>query len=57
MMELTAAEPRRHHLTQLFLDGEAAVKIDTETFLRSGLRPGDKLPLTPAGPTRRLYTF
>jgi regulatory protein len=43
MMELTAAEPRRHHLTQLFLDGEPAVKIDTETFLRSGLRPGDKL--------------
>ncbi len=42
-MELTAAEPRRKNLTQLYLDGEAAVKIDTETFLRSGLKPGDEL--------------
>lgn len=42
-MELTAAEPRRHRLTQLFIDGEPAVKVDTETFLRSGLRPGDAL--------------
>ena len=42
-MELTAAEPRRKHLTQLYIDGEQAVKIDTETFLRSGLRPGDEL--------------
>ncbi len=42
-MELTAAEPRRHRLTQLYIDGEQAMKIDTETFLRSGLRPGDEL--------------
>lgn len=42
-MELTAAEPRRRRLTQLFLDGEAAVKIDTETFLRWGLKPGDEI--------------
>lgn len=42
-MELTAAEPRRKSLTQLYLDGEAAVKIDTETFLRSGLKPGDEI--------------
>ena len=42
-MELTAAEPRRKSLTQLYLNGEAAVKIDTETFLRSGLKPGDEL--------------
>ena len=42
-MELTAAEPRRKGLTQLFLDGEAAVKIDTEIFVRSGLKPGDEL--------------
>ncbi len=42
-MELTAAEPRRKSLTQLYLDGEAAVKVDTETFLRSGLRPGDEI--------------
>lgn len=42
-MELTAAEPRRKSLTQLYLDGEEAVKVDTETFLRSGLKPGDEL--------------
>lgn len=42
-MVLTAAEPRRHRLTQLYIDGEQAVKVDTETFLRSGLRPGDEL--------------
>lgn len=42
-MELTAAEPRRRHLTQLYLDGEQAVQVDTEIFLRSGLRPGDEL--------------
>lgn len=42
-MELTAAEPRRKSLTQLYLDGEAAVKVDTETFLRSGLKPGDEI--------------
>jgi len=42
-MELTAAEPRRKRLTQLYIDGEQAVKVDTEVFLRSGLRPGDEL--------------
>ena len=42
-MELTAAEPRRRGLTQLYLDGEEAVKIDTETYLRSGLKPGAEL--------------
>ena len=42
-MELTAAEPRRGRLTQLFLDGERAARVDTETFLRSGLRPGDQV--------------
>ena len=42
-MELTAAEPRRKSLIQLYLDGEAAVKIDTEIFVRSGLKPGDQL--------------
>lgn len=43
MMELTAAEPRRKSLVQLYLDGEPAVKIDAEIFLRSRLKPGDKL--------------
>ena len=42
-MELTAAEPRRKRLTQLFIDGEKAVLVDTETFLRSGLRPGAEM--------------
>lgn len=42
-MELTAAEPRRKGLVQLYLDGEAAVKIDIEVFLHSGLKPGDML--------------
>ena len=42
-MELTAAEPRRRGLTQLFLDGEAAVKLDTQVFLQSGLKPGDQV--------------
>jgi len=42
-MELTAAEPRRKGLVQIYLDGEAAVKIDAEIFLRSGLKPGDML--------------
>lgn len=42
-MELTAAEPRRKGLVQLYLDGEAAVKIDAEIFLRSGLKPGNML--------------
>lgn len=42
-MELTAAEPRRKSLVQLYIDGEAAVKIDAEIFLRSKLKPGDKL--------------
>ena len=42
-MELTAAEPRRRGLVQLFLDGEAAVKLDTQVFLQSGLKPGDQV--------------
>lgn len=42
-MELTAAEPRRKGLVQLYLDGEAAVKIDRETFALSGLKLGDEL--------------
>lgn len=42
-MELTAAEPRRKGLVQLYLDGEKAVKLDREVFLRAGLRPGDQI--------------
>lgn len=39
-MELTAAEPRRHSMTALFLDGEYAVSVDTETLLQAGWKPG-----------------
>ncbi len=42
-MEITAVEPRRKGLVQLYLDGEPAVKLDRETFLVSGLGPGDRL--------------
>lgn len=40
-MEITALEPRRHRLVQLFLDGEPAVKLDEETA--ASLRPGQQL--------------
>ena len=39
-MLITAMEPRRKRLTALFLDGEFAVKLDTETLLQSGWRVG-----------------
>lgn len=42
-MIITDIQPRRHRLSQLFVDGEAAVKVDTETWLRSGLRKGDEI--------------
>ena len=42
-MELTAAEPRRKGLVQLFLDGEPGPKIDGELFLLSRLKPGNEL--------------
>ena len=42
-MELTAAEPRRRGFVLLFLDGEAAVKLDAQVFLQSGLKPGDQV--------------
>lgn len=42
-MELTAAEPRRKGLVQLYLDGEPGPKIDKEVFLLSRRKPGDFL--------------
>ncbi len=39
-MEITAIEPRRKRLSQLYLDGEAAVKVDTETLIKAGWKPG-----------------
>lgn len=58
-MMLTAAEPRPKSLTALFIDGEFAVNLDTETFLKSGLHAGDDLTderlheLIQAGEVRR----
>ena len=42
-MTLSAAEPRKKNRTALFLDGDFAVNVDTETFLKSGLKPGSEL--------------
>lgn len=42
-MQITAIEPRRKSLSALFLDGELAASIDTETLLRSGYRLGDEI--------------
>lgn len=42
-MEVTAIKQRRKGLSQLFIDGEPAVKIDTQVVLRTGLREGVQL--------------
>ncbi len=42
-MLITAVEPRKKSLSALFLDGEFAVNIDTETLLKSGYKPGREL--------------
>ena len=42
-MELTAIEPRRHRMVQLFLDGEPAVKLDAVTAQEERLRVGMEL--------------
>ena len=42
-MEITAIKQRRKGLSELFIDGEPAVKIDTQVLLRSGLREGSFL--------------
>lgn len=39
-MEITAIEPRRKGFSQLYIDGEAAVKIDTEVLIKSGIKAG-----------------
>ncbi len=41
-MMLTAAEPRRKGLVALFIDGEKAVDLDAETYLKSGLQAGGR---------------
>ena len=42
-MIITDVRPRRHRLSQMFIDGEPAVKVDTEIWLRSGLCVGDEI--------------
>lgn len=42
-MLITAIEPRRKSLSALFLDGEFAMSLDTETLLRSGWKTGDEI--------------
>lgn len=42
-MEITDIRPRRKGLSQLYLDGEAAVKLDTQIVLQEGLRLGMEL--------------
>ena len=42
-MELTAAEPRRKGLVQLYLDGQPGPKIDEEVFVLSRLKAGAEL--------------
>lgn len=42
-MMLTSAEPRGRGLVALFIDGEKAVDLDAEIYMKSGLRPGDDL--------------
>jgi len=42
-MLITAVEPRRKGISALFLDGESAVNIDTETLLKSGFQPGREI--------------
>jgi len=39
-MEITAIEPRRKGFSQLYIDGEAAVKLDAQVVLLSHLKPG-----------------
>lgn len=39
-MLITAVEPRRKGLSQLYIDGECALKLDTETLLLNGIKAG-----------------
>ena len=43
IMEITAMEPRRKSFTALFLDGEFAMNIDTETMLKAGWKVGQDI--------------
>ena len=39
-MLITAIEPRRKGLSQLYIDGEKAMKLDTETLLKEHIKAG-----------------
>ena len=42
-MTVTAIEPRRKSLSAIFIDGEYALKLDTETVLSSRLKVGQEI--------------
>lgn len=42
-MIITAIEPRRKFLSAVYIDGELAVKLDTETLLAERLKTGDEI--------------
>lgn len=42
-MLITAVEPRRKGLSQLYIDGECAMKLDTETLILNGISAGCEL--------------
>ena len=42
-MEITAIEPRRKGFSQIYIDGEAAVKLDTQVVLTSKLKIGNDI--------------
>ena len=39
-MVVTAVEPRRKSFSALYIDGEFAMKLDTETLLANHIRAG-----------------
>lgn len=42
-MVITAIEPRRKGFSQLYIDGEQAVRLDTETLLQNKIRIGTEI--------------
>ncbi len=42
-MQITAIEPRRKSLVEIYIDGQSAGKVDLETVLRQNLQAGDEM--------------
>ena len=42
-MDITAIEPRRKSLSAIYIDGEFALKLDTETVLSNRLKVGEEI--------------